>query len=76
MAKRLELSRQELADKYLILEENEKAAVRQVSLCLAQFLLRCFGRFHAFSKDTCLIVCWFALSAPSAFVRYLLYDEL
>ena len=31
MAKRLELSRQELSDKYMILEENEKAAVRQVN---------------------------------------------
>ena len=32
MAKRLELSRQELANKYLILEENEKAAVRQAMI--------------------------------------------
>jgi len=32
MAKRLELSRQEVADKYMLLEENEKAAVKQAMI--------------------------------------------
>jgi len=32
VAKRLELSRKELSDKYIILEENEKAAVRQAMI--------------------------------------------